>query len=66
MEELVQDGLEHLFHSPPVLSEEPGKTTKRSVQEGKSKGLDHGGGMNFSPQLNESDDEGREDLERRS
>jgi hypothetical protein len=65
MEEFFQSDLEHLFCGPNVLSQEPGKAGKRSMQEGKAERLNHRGGMSLLAQLDKSDDKGRKDFERR-
>ena len=57
-EELLQRRLGHLLHSPTVLSQESGKAGEGSMQERKRKGLNHGRGVNFFAQLDETDDEG--------
>ena len=66
LEELMQGGLRDPLHSPKVFSQESSKAGKRSAQERMSKGLHHGGSVDFFPQLDETDDKGREDFERRS
>jgi hypothetical protein len=58
VEELSQSDLYHLLGGPNVLSQESGKAGKRSMQEGKAEGLNHGGGMNFFTKLDKSDDKG--------
>jgi hypothetical protein len=64
-EEFFQSDLDHLLCGPNVLSQEPGKAGKRSVQEGTAERLNHRGGMGLLSQLDKSDDKGRKDLERR-
>ena len=66
LEELMQSGLRDLLHSPTVFSQESGKAGKRSAQDRMSKGLHHGGSVDFFPQLDETDDKGREELKGRS
>ena len=66
LEELMQSGLRDLLHRPRVFSQESSKAGKRSAQERMSKGLHHGGSVDFFPQLDETDDKGRENLKRRS
>ena len=67
LKELMQSGLRDLLHSPTVLSQEPGKTGERcAVHDRVGKGSHHGGGVNFFPQLDETDDEAREKFKRRS
>ena len=58
VKELFQSDLDHFLCSPNVLSQESGEAGKGSVQEGKAKGLNHRGGMNFLAQLDKSDDKG--------
>jgi hypothetical protein len=66
MEELIQSGLCDLLHGPDVLSQKSGETAKRLVQKARGKGLHHRGSVGFFAQLNEANDKGRENLERRS
>jgi hypothetical protein len=66
LEELIQSGLRDLLHSPKALSQESSEAGERSAQKRMSKGLHHGGSVDFFPQLDETDDKGREDFERRS
>ncbi len=66
VEELVQSRLHHLLRGPNALSQESGKTGKRSVQERQAEGLNHRGSMNFFAQLDKADEKGREEFERRS
>jgi hypothetical protein len=65
-EELTQSGIHNFLHSPKIFSQESSKAGKRSVQERTSEGLYHGGSVNFFAQLDEADDKGRKDFERRS
>jgi len=66
LKELMQGDLRNLLHSPNVLAQESGETAERSAQERMGKGLHHGGSVDFFPQLDETDDKGRENLKRRS
>jgi len=66
LEELTQSGLRDLLHSPRIFAQESSKAGERSSQERMSKGLHHGRYVDFFPQLDETDDKGRKDLERRS
>jgi hypothetical protein len=58
IEELVQGGLENLFHGPDVLPQEPGETGEGSVKKGTGKGLNHRRSVDFFAQLNEAHNEG--------
>jgi hypothetical protein len=64
--ELRQSDLCNFLHGPDVFSKESSKTAKRSAKKGMSEGLNHGGSMSFFARLNEADDKGRENFERRS
>jgi len=66
MEELIQSGLCNLLHGPDVLSQESGETGKRSMQKRMAKGLNHRRRVDFFTQLDEANNKGRENLERRS
>jgi len=67
LKELIQSRPRNLLHRPTVFSQEPGKAGKRSAQNRMvNKGPHHGGSVNLLPQLNETDDKGREELKRRS
>jgi hypothetical protein len=66
LEELMQGGLCNLFRSPNALTQESSEAAERSAQERMGKGLDHGGGVDFFAQLDETDDKGGEDFERMS
>src|SRR3972149_279329 len=66
LEKLMQSGPQDLLHTPRVFSQESSKAGERSAQERMSKGLHHGGSVDFFPQLDETDDKAREDFERRS
>jgi len=66
LEELMEGGLCNLFHRPNALAQESSEAGEGSSQERTSKGLDHGRSVDFFPQLDETDDKGREDFERRS
>jgi hypothetical protein len=67
LKELTQSGLRSLLRLPTVFSQEPGKAGKRSVQDRMMRmGSHHGGGVNFFPQLDETNDKGRKELKRRS
>ncbi len=66
LEELMQSGLRDLLHSPKVFSQESSKAGERSTQERTGEGLDHGGSVNFFPQLDETDNKGTEQFERGS
>ena len=56
-EELMQSGLDNLFHSPDVLPQESGETGEGSVEKGNRKGLNHRRGVNLFAQLNEAHNE---------
>ena len=58
IEELVQGGLDNLFHGPDVLPQESGETGEGSVEKGTGKGLNHRRGVDFFAQLNEAHNEG--------
>ena len=58
MEELMQSRSQDLIHGPGILSEEAGETRERSGKERARQRLDHGGGVPFFPQLDETHDEG--------
>jgi hypothetical protein len=64
-EEFFQSDLDHFLRGPNILSQEPSKATKRSVQKGRAERLNHRGGMGLLAQLDKSDDKGRKDSERR-
>ena len=66
LEELSQGSLRKLLHRPNVLPQESSETAERSAQERMGKGLHHGGSVDFFPQLDETDNKGREDFKRRS
>ena len=66
LEELMQGGLRDLLHSPKAFSQESCEAGKRSAQERMGKGLHHRGSVDFFAQLDETDNKGREDFERRS
>ena len=66
LEELMQSGLRDLLHSPKIFSQESSEAGERSAQERMSKGLHHGGSVEFFSQLDETDDKAREDFKRRS
>ncbi len=66
LEELMQSGLRDLLHSPNALAQESSETGERSAQERMGQGLHHGGSVDFFPQLDETDNKGREDFKRRS
>jgi hypothetical protein len=66
LEELMQGDVCDLLHRPKAFSQESGEAADRSVQERKGKRLYHGGSVDFFPQLDETDDKGREDFKRRS
>ena len=66
LEELMQSRLRNLFHRPKVFPQESSKAGERSAQERMDKGLHHGGRVDFLAPLDETDDQGREDFERRS
>jgi hypothetical protein len=66
MKELVQSGLCDLLHAPDALSQKSGEAAKRSMQKGTGKGLNHRGSVDLFAQLDEGDDKGGENLERRS
>jgi hypothetical protein len=66
MRELVQGDFCDLLHGLDALSQESGEAAKRLVQKGAGKGLNHRGGVGFFPQLDEADDKGGENLEKRS
>jgi hypothetical protein len=65
-EESQHSRFHNLFRSPNVLSQESGKAGKGSMQQWETKGLDHRRSMAFFAQLYKTDDETRENLERRS
>jgi hypothetical protein len=65
MEELGQSDLRDRFHGPDIFSQESGEAAKRSVKKGKTEGLNHGGGVGFFFQLDEADDKGGKEAERR-
>jgi hypothetical protein len=66
MEELIQSGLCDLLHGPDVVPQESGEARKRSVQKAMGKGLNHRRSVELFAQLDEGDDKGGENLERRS
>ncbi len=66
VKELMQSRLQDLLHRPGVLSQKTGETGKRSLQEGTTKGLNHGRGVNLLAQLDEADNKRGEELERRT
>ena len=66
LKELAQSGLDHFFHGPDILPQEPRETAEGSVKKGPREGLDHRRGVDFFTQLDKAHDEGREDFERRS
>jgi len=67
LKESMQSGPRDLLHSPTVFSQEPGKVGERRMgQDRMNKGSYHGGSVNFFPQLDETDDKGREEFKRRS
>src|SRR4030042_1245370 len=66
LKELSQGDLRDLLHSPNTLAQESSETAERSTQERMSHRLYHGGGVDFLPQLAETENKGREDFKRRS
>jgi hypothetical protein len=66
LEELMQGGLRDLLHSPSAFAQESSETGERPAQERTNKRLHHGGSVDFFPQLNETDNKGTEQFERRS
>ena len=66
LEELMQGSLPDLLHTPNALAQESSEAGERSAQERMGKGLHHGGGVDFFPQLDETDNKGTEDFKRRS
>src|SRR4030043_2349059 len=66
LEELMQSGLRDLLHSPKVFSQKSSKAGERSPEDRMSRGLHHGGSVEFFSQLDETDDKAREDFKRRS
>jgi hypothetical protein len=64
MKEFVESRSQDLIHGPGILSEEPGETGEGSGKERARQRLDHGGGVSFFSQLDETHDEGRKDFER--
>ena len=64
MEVLMESRSQDLIHGPGIFSEEPGETGERSGKERARQRLDHGGGVPFFSQLDETHDEGRKDFER--
>jgi hypothetical protein len=49
---------------PGIFSQETGEAGERSGKKRASQRLDRGGGVNFFPQLDETNNEGRKELER--
>jgi hypothetical protein len=66
LEELIQGDLGDLIHCPNAFPQESSEAAERSAQERTGKGLHHGGSVDFFPQLDETDNKGREDFKRRS
>jgi hypothetical protein len=66
LEELMQGSLRDFLHSPKAFSQESSEAGEGSAQERMGKGLHHGGSVDFFPQMDETDDKGREDFKRRS
>ena len=64
MKEFMESRSQDLIHGPGILSEEPGETGEGSGKERPRQRLDHGGGVSFFSQLDETHDEGRKDFER--
>ena len=53
-----------LIPGPGILSQEPGEAGEKTGKKRASQRLDCGGGVNFFPQLDEANNEGRKELER--
>jgi hypothetical protein len=67
LKEFKQSSLGDLLCRPFVLSQESSKAAKGSTQDRMlNQGADHRGSVNFFAQLDETDDEAREELKRRS
>ena len=56
--ELMQSGLDNLFHCPDVLAQEPGETGEGSMKKGPRNRLNHRRGVDFFAQLTEAHNEG--------
>jgi len=66
LEELMQSRFSDFLHLPNVLAQKASEAGERSMQERTGKGLDHRGSVDFFPQLDETDNKGREEFKRRS
>ena len=66
IEKILKRQGQDLIHSPGILSQEPGEAGEGSGKERAGQGSDHGRGVPFFSQLDEADNEGRKELERRA
>jgi len=66
MEEFLQSNLQDLIHGPRIFSQEASEAGERSAEKGAGQGLDHGGGMGFFAQLDETGNKRGEESKRRS